>query len=102
MNFRRRKLVLAKLINVLCSIFSTALGGKLLDKCDLVSYQKHIYKAVVGNCIPLTLSWNKIKGSYIKCRKSSLENKANELNILSFIYKHHTFLSSAKVCLKNR
>ena len=98
MTFRRRKLVLAKLsdvhwfkkpfenvsltfswINVSRSIFSTALEEKLSDKCDSASYRKHIYKAVVGNCIPSTLSWNKIKGSYVKCRVSYLK-KAKWMN----------------------
>ena len=103
MTFGRRKLVLVKLIdvhwfkkpfenvsltfswiNVSCSVLSTALGGKLSDKCDSASYRKHIYKAVVGNCIPSALSWNNIKGSYVKCRVSFLEN-VNEFNTLFYL-----------------
>ena len=78
-------------INVSCSIFSPAFRGKLSDKYDSASYRNHICKTVVGNCIPSTLPWKKISGSYVICRVSSLENKVNELNVLCFIYKHHTF-----------
>ncbi|XP_057299600.1 uncharacterized protein LOC130630212 [Hydractinia symbiolongicarpus] len=63
----------ARSCGVYCCFYASKImsGGKLTDKCDPMGFRRHIYKTIVGNCIPSARTWKNIQKEHSMCRVSA-------------------------------
>ena len=55
---------------VIKEVIHISLEGKLTGNCNHTRFRAHIYKTIVGHCIPAMLEWDKITKRFKTCRVS--------------------------------